>query len=181
MKGSYVWAPPPAAADVALEELRKALIKRQDSTHFFICPRLMTTDWLKQLYKVSDLMFHVLPGAAGWPKEMFEPLTVGIVFPFLHRQPWQLKRTPDMFYLVREVREVFKAPQVDGGDFLRKLLLDCRRLFSLEPDVVWRLLYFESGRNVSCTPAGDGRRSKRKRPDGSGSPHKGLGKEASPP
>ena len=38
-KGTFVWAPPPAAADVAIEELRQARIKRQDSTHVFICPR----------------------------------------------------------------------------------------------------------------------------------------------
>ena len=171
VKGSYVWSPPPAAADVALEELRKARIKHPDSTHFFICPHLMTTDWLKQLYKVADLVFHVLPVAAGWPKEMFEPLTVGIVFPFLRRQPWQLKGTPKMFYLAREVRKVFKDPEVDRGDFLRKLILDCWRLFSLQPDVVRRLLYFESRGDLSRPSAGDGRRSKRKRPDGSGMPY----------
>jgi hypothetical protein len=33
--GKFVWSPPPAAADVALEELRKARIKRQDLLHVF--------------------------------------------------------------------------------------------------------------------------------------------------
>jgi hypothetical protein len=36
--GKLVWVPSPAAADVALEELKKALIKRQDCTHKTICP-----------------------------------------------------------------------------------------------------------------------------------------------
>jgi hypothetical protein len=40
--GKFVWVPPPAAADVAIEELRKALIKRRDTTHVFLCPRLLT-------------------------------------------------------------------------------------------------------------------------------------------
>jgi hypothetical protein len=31
--GKFVWSPPPAAAEVAVEELRKSLIKRRDSTH----------------------------------------------------------------------------------------------------------------------------------------------------
>eukprot|EP00978_Attheya_sp_CCMP212_P024147 scaffold75459_cov47-Attheya_sp.AAC.4 len=35
LKGTWVWAPPPAAADVAIEELRKARHKRQASTHIF--------------------------------------------------------------------------------------------------------------------------------------------------
>jgi hypothetical protein len=40
--GTFVWAPPPAAAAVAIEELCKARIKRQDSLHIVIVPRLMT-------------------------------------------------------------------------------------------------------------------------------------------
>ena len=31
--GTFVWAPPPAAADVAIQELRKARHKRQQSLH----------------------------------------------------------------------------------------------------------------------------------------------------
>jgi hypothetical protein len=176
--GTFIWSPPPAAADAALEELRKARIKRQESTHFFLCPRLLTTNWLKQLYKVADLVFHVLPGTPGWPKDMFEPLTIGIVFPFLRCRPWQFKGTPKMFYLARELRKVFKDPEMDGGDFLCKLLLDCRRLFSLQGDVVRRLLYFRSSSDVPRKAAGNGGRRKRKRPEGSGANYEGLGKGA---
>ena len=57
--GTFVWTPPPAAADVALEELRKARIKRQDSTHFFVCPHLLTSEWLQQLWKTADLIIQV--------------------------------------------------------------------------------------------------------------------------
>jgi hypothetical protein len=41
-RGCYLWTPPPAAADVALEQLRQARHKRQDSFHIFVCPKLMT-------------------------------------------------------------------------------------------------------------------------------------------
>jgi hypothetical protein len=34
--GKFVWAPPPGAADAEVEELRKALIKRRNSTHVFL-------------------------------------------------------------------------------------------------------------------------------------------------
>jgi hypothetical protein len=38
----YIWALAPAAADAALEEFCIARIKRQKSTHVFMCPSLMT-------------------------------------------------------------------------------------------------------------------------------------------
>jgi hypothetical protein len=46
-KGTFIWNPPPAAASVAIEELRKARIKRQDSMHVFVCPRLMKPEWFR--------------------------------------------------------------------------------------------------------------------------------------
>jgi hypothetical protein len=61
--GQFVWSPPPSAADVVLEELRKARLKHQDSTHFFVCPRLLTPDWLKQ--PVAENCPHHIAGPAG--------------------------------------------------------------------------------------------------------------------
>jgi hypothetical protein len=177
--GKFVWTPPPAAADVALEEMRKARIKRQDSTHFFVCARLLTPEWLKQLWKTADLIFQVPPGSPGWPANMFEPLTIGIVFPLLRNRPWQLKGTPKMFYLARQVRKMFKEEVVDSGDFLRKLLLECRRFYSMQPDVVRRMLYFGSDRELLCQSPGKRGGTKRERPAGSVKTGEGVGKKAS--
>jgi hypothetical protein len=85
---------------------------------------------------------------------MYEPLMIGIVFPFLPNIPWQLKGTPKTFYLVRQVRKMFKEKILDSGDFLRQLLLECRRLHSMPADVVRWMLYFESGSDVSRKPIG---------------------------
>jgi hypothetical protein len=148
--GRFVWAPPPAAADVALEELRKARIKRQDSTHFFIVPRFLTPEWLKQLWKTADIMIRIPAGTPGWPSDMFEPLTLGIVFPFLKHRPWQLKGTPKMFYMARQVQKMFKEEDMDPGDFLRKLLLECGRFCTMPANVVRQMLFFQSERDFLC-------------------------------
>jgi hypothetical protein len=88
--GKFIWAPPPAAADVAVEELQKALIKRRDCTHVFLCPRLLTPQWRRHLNKACDLVLFMPAGSEIWPLEMYEPLTIGIVFPFLSVRPWQV-------------------------------------------------------------------------------------------
>ena len=48
--GCYLWAPAPALAELACEELRKSRNKRQDSSHIFVCPRLMTPAWRRHLH-----------------------------------------------------------------------------------------------------------------------------------
>ena len=91
---TYIWAPPPFAADVAMNELRKARIKRQSSAHIFVFPRLCCSLWLKQMHRVCDFVFQVLPDSETWSKDMHEPLLIGIAFPFLRSNPWQLRGCP---------------------------------------------------------------------------------------
>jgi hypothetical protein len=50
----------------------------------------MTPEWHKQLHKVLDIVFTVPVSHPEWPKEMFEPLLIGLVFPFIRHDPWQL-------------------------------------------------------------------------------------------
>ena len=38
---AYLWTPPPAIADVALEECMKAIHKQSDTYHVFLIPRLL--------------------------------------------------------------------------------------------------------------------------------------------
>ena len=141
--GAYLWVPPPAAADTALEQLRISRIKRQASTHVFICPRLMTPAWLKQLYKAADLIFVIPAGPSVWPEHMFEPLLIGVAFPFLSYAPWQLKGTPKMLSLGRQLSAVWKGEQMDEGHILRKFCNLRRRMEIMPRDVVRRMLFFQ--------------------------------------
>jgi hypothetical protein len=140
--GIFLWVPPPAAADVAIEELRKARIKRQESAHIMVIPRLLSPEWLKQLWKASDVVFEVPAGSTFWGKSCFEPLIVGLTFPFLRCSPWQLRGTPKMLSVARHMRRLSKADNVDQGPVLRQLLLEQKRLQSMPADVVRRMLFF---------------------------------------
>jgi hypothetical protein len=154
VSGTFVWTPPPAAADVALEELRKARIKRQNSLHVIVIPRLLKPEWFRQLYKTCDLIFDVPPGSDCWPTNMYEPVVIGIVFPFLSRAPWQLRRTPKMFQVARTMREMWEVGDLAAGHFLRKLLLDYAKLSCVPTNVVRKMLYFERGREVPSQEKG---------------------------
>jgi hypothetical protein len=99
--GTFVWAPPPAAVAVAIEELRKARIKRQDSLHIVIIPRLLTPEWLHQIFKVSDLVFFVPPSTSFWPGAMLELLVIGLIVSFACSAPWQLRGTRKMLSVER--------------------------------------------------------------------------------
>jgi hypothetical protein len=102
-----------------LEELRKARIKRQESLHVFVCPRLMKPKWFRQLYKAADIVFDLPVTSWCWPSLMFEPLIIGIVFPCIRVPPWQLRGTPKMFKLGGQLRQVWLSKDMDLGILLR--------------------------------------------------------------
>ena len=86
--GTYIWTPPPAGGLIAVEQLRRARLKRENSTHIVIMPRLMGMEWKRQLFRVSDI-FVELPFDDVWSRtEQHEPLILAVVFPFLSHRPW---------------------------------------------------------------------------------------------
>jgi hypothetical protein len=175
--GTFVWAPPPAAAEAALEELRKARIKRHKSMHIFVCPRLMTTRWFRQLNKAADLIFEIPAACPYWPTLMYEPLTIGLVFPFIRSAPWQLRRTPKMFAMGREMRRVLEEEPMAAGNILRKFLLECRGLSTVSTDVVRGMLYFESRSKVLREARRPRSGRKRRQSSGQGAAGSSLGQK----
>jgi hypothetical protein len=152
--GHLVWAPPPAAANVALEELRKSLIKRQTATHVFICPWLLTPEWRKQLHKVADIVLYLPAGSGSWSTTQYEPLTLAIVFPYLTSRPWQLQGTTKLLSLGREVQSVLSQTDLDHGSVLHKLCRQCWSFRAMSGSVVRRVLYFKSIGDVPCQDTG---------------------------
>jgi hypothetical protein len=137
----YLWAPPPFAADIAIAEMRKARIKRQTSTHIFICPRLCSSFWVRQLYKAADFVMEVPVGCSFWPRHLHEPLIIGILFPFLKSSPWQIRNTPKMHSMGNRVHGVFKEEEMDPRDLLRQFWVDTHRLRNMPENVVRKMLY----------------------------------------
>ena len=83
-----LWAPPPAIAGNIMEELVMARHMNPYVPNIFICPRLMTFGWRKSLYKTADTIFYISAGGRDfWPREMHEPLVVGLISPSLNSPP----------------------------------------------------------------------------------------------
>jgi hypothetical protein len=148
--GKFIWAPPPAAADVAVEELRKALTKRLDCTHVFLCPRLLTPQWQRHLNKACDLVLFMPAGSEIWPCEMFEPLTIGFVFPFLSVRPWHIRGTSKMLSLGGTMSSLLKDSNLVTGNLLRQLCKQMWKLRTMPASMVRRVLYFGSDDSLPC-------------------------------
>ena len=142
--GIFLWHPPPAAADVALEEIRKARLKRRRSTHIILIPKLATTLWLRQLYKASDFVLTIPPIHKFWPSQMFESCFLAFIFPYSRAYPWQLRNTPKLIGAQREMRRVFKTTDVAPGDLLRKFYSSTARIPTLPARLVRKVLFFGS-------------------------------------
>ena len=149
--GSFLWAPPPAVALTAIEELRRSRHKRLNNLHIFVCPRLMTNRWRKLVLKEADFVFEVPVGTPGvWEKEMHEPLLIAICLPFLSHSPWKIGGTPRLLALERRLHRVWKDPDGDPRLILCELLKLPRRLSGVSAELVRRVLYSAGGRQVPC-------------------------------
>ena len=138
--GVFIWTPPPAGGLIAVEQLRRARLKREGSTHVIIIPRLMSPEWKRQLFRVSDL-FIELPFDNNWDQaSQHEPLILAVLFPFLSHRPWQLKRTPAFLGMAGVLRRVWKSDNISPWVVLRQLFIQQRKLGSLSESVVRKML-----------------------------------------
>ena len=87
-------------------------------------------------------MFQVLPNSPFWPSSAHEPLLIGLIFPFTRANPWQLRGTPNLLSVGRELRNLQENKEMDRRDILRELWSRCHGLRNVPEHVVRRLLYF---------------------------------------
>jgi hypothetical protein len=142
--GNFLWNVPPAAGDVAVEQLCTHKHRRPESMHIFVIPRLFTSIYRKQLLKVADLAFSVKPKFTFWNKDMHEPLIIVVCFPLLPHDrkfaPWRLKNT----VLVEGTRCKLHRMQEEGDQVdwshLRKLLLRARTIPTMPDGMARKML-----------------------------------------
>ena len=151
----YVWVPAPSAGQIAVEQLRQARLKRVLSTHVVVIPRIFPSLWKKQLHRSADLVVE-LPFVPGfWTKEtQHEPLTVAFYFPYIHRKPWQLKRSFAFLGMGRHMRRMWQTGSISTRDILLQFFKWTRTLFTLPDGVVRQLLQSASTCAFSCEQAG---------------------------
>lgn len=119
----FLWSPPPAAGDAAIEQLSLSRHKCPGLAHIFICPRLMTHLWWKRLFKHADLVFTLPTGHRSivWSTDMHEPLVLGIFLSYLLTAPWIHRNTPAVLAVASQLHGVWSSPQGDKRRLLRQL------------------------------------------------------------
>jgi hypothetical protein len=137
-----LWAPAPAAASVAVDELSLSRFKRAHLLHVFVCPRLLTHMWRKKLFKVADLVLELPPGPCSvWPDHMHEPLLLALVLPFISFPPWQLRNTTPVLDMARSVRTLWDSLDQHVRVVLRQLCELPDTLAGMSPGVVRTMLH----------------------------------------
>ena len=53
-QGAYIWTLAPAAAEVVVEQLGRACLKRPEAMHLIVVPRVMSGQWRRHLTRGSD-------------------------------------------------------------------------------------------------------------------------------
>ena len=132
-KGTFIWTPPPAAAEVVVEQLGRARLKRPEAMHIIIVPRVMTGRWRRLLGRGSEFYFRI-DWADVWNlTHHFEPLLFFLCLPYRSDQP----RLPEQEELLVEFRRLLLGsnlpdiPNARRRYLLRKLLLRARALCPL--------------------------------------------------
>jgi hypothetical protein len=108
--------------------------------------------------KACDLIFKIPVGAPGWPSDMFEPLLIGVCFPFLSIKPWEFCGTPKVSFMAQKLHEVRKETEMNRGPLLHKFWMLARWLLSMSDHLVSRVLFFERRGSVPRSPAGGPKR-----------------------
>mmetsp|Transcript_7983 Transcript_7983/g.19280 ORF Transcript_7983/g.19280 Transcript_7983/m.19280 type:complete len:1317 (-) Transcript_7983:1541-5491(-) len=131
--GNYVWIPPPAATDAAVDLLNKARHKRPESLHLVVVPRLMTGRWRRALTRTSDTYFKI-DWEDSWPLSVYhEPVLCFVCLPLsvcspnlscrknlVARMEWSLSK-----------KIVHSYSDTKKWSLLREFLLEARALSSM--------------------------------------------------
>ena len=135
-KAHKLWALAPAAAEAAVEQLCYARLKRPESCHIAIIPRLLTSRWRKQLSKTTDLIFTLNCGVEFWNSSQHKPLLFAVTFPLRRYKPWRLRGTAFVEHAGRRLQEVQSFGAGRLGAVLHELFIQVLALESMPRGMV---------------------------------------------
>jgi hypothetical protein len=135
-----VWAPAPAAADAAAEQMARRIHQHPNSCHIFVAPRLMTARWRRRVGKLSDFDLEIGPGSSVWPQARHEPLLIYVCLPLSVHRPCKLQGTQLLEGFQSKLRDVHKTNSRHRGRLLRQLLVKTARLESMPESMVRGML-----------------------------------------
>jgi hypothetical protein len=141
-QGNFIWSVPPAAAEVVVEQLGFARLKRPEAFHIILVPRLMTGRWRRHLTRATDGYIKIDDPAVWNLDSHFEPLLAFFCLPYNSYAPKLEERRKIVGQLQGLVSkpDVPTIPSSARGRFLRKLLVKARELCPLRRSVVPRVL-----------------------------------------
>lgn len=85
--GTFLWAPAPAAAEVVVEQLGRARLKRPQSMHIILVPRVMTGRWRRLLTRGSECYLRIDWEDVWDLPTHFEPLLMFVCLPYRSHAP----------------------------------------------------------------------------------------------
>jgi hypothetical protein len=117
-----LWDAAPGSASIILDQLSLSRLKCTHLNHIFICPRLLTQYWRRNLHKICDIILEIPAGCRPfWPRSMHEPLLLGLTLCFTYCAPWQLRQSTSIFEREQTLHKVWHVPGQDERPFLHKL------------------------------------------------------------
>jgi hypothetical protein len=131
--GNFIWSPAPAAAEVVVEQLGRARLKRPQSMHLVVVPRVMTGRWRRHMTRGTDFYFKI-DWKDVWPlSKHFEPVLIFVCLPYVSHRPnfLRVNELLDRFRGTMLKDELSEISPRGKWDFLRELLVDARSLCSL--------------------------------------------------
>jgi hypothetical protein len=157
--GNCIWAPAPAAAEVAAEQMARAVHKHPSSFHFFVAPRLLTSRWRRRVGKLADFEMELGPGSNVWSKELHEPLLIFVSLPLSVHSPWKLRGTRFLVDYARKLRLLHQTNCKRRGHLLRQLLGKASRMELMPEGMVRRVLRYPEQQSISDPPCRRRRRT----------------------
>jgi hypothetical protein len=122
--------PPPAAAEVVVDQLGKARLKRPESLHLVAVPRLTPGHWWRHMQRGTDFHFQLDSGL--WDlKSKFEPLVlIFVCLPYRASDPALQERKELLEAYGGKLRQshLWEISKSDGRDLLCEFLLKARAI-----------------------------------------------------